>query len=146
MTITKLRMPRSTFAIALVLPLLLASLGACRGAEEPAGEPAAVDTEAQAPQAEAANLAIAPAVEPAPTPDSFEAVPRPLVEILIPRSPEMARTEFFLGDAAQRVVIEEFDSPDLRRAPPMPRIHPREIPEPRNELQRLAALQRWLTG
>lgn len=53
MTITKLRMPRSTFAIALVLPLLLASLGACRGAEEPAGEPAAVDTEAQAPQAEA---------------------------------------------------------------------------------------------
>ena len=52
----------------------------------------------------------------------------------------MARTEFFLGDAAQRVVIEEFDAPDLRRAPPMPRIHPRETPEPRNELQRLAAL------
>ncbi|MFO1169089.1 MAG: DNA translocase FtsK [Rhodoblastus sp.] len=102
--------------------------------------PAEPTQQLQAPQAEAANLAIAPAIEPAPAPDSFEAAPRPLVEILIPRSPEMARTEFFLGDAAQRVVIEEFDSPDLRRAPPMPRIHPREIPEPRNELQRLAAL------
>ena len=87
------------------------------------------------------KFAVAPAIEPAPAPaaDANDA-PRPLVEILIPRSPEMARTEFFLGDAAQRVVIEEFDSPDLRRAPPMPRIHPRETPQPRNELQRLAAL------
>ena len=94
------------------------------------------------------TLATAPALEPlaAPSIDIHEplgfseATPRPLVEILIPRSPEMARTEFFLGDAAQRVVIEEFDAPDLRRAPPMPRIHPRGTPEPRNELQRLAAL------
>jgi DNA segregation ATPase FtsK/SpoIIIE-like protein len=85
--------------------------------------------------------ALVPAIEQAPAPavDANES-PRPLVEILIPRSPEMARTEFFLGDAAQRVVIEEFDAPELRRAPPMPRIHPREIPAPRNELQRLAAL------
>ncbi|MCC0006395.1 MAG: hypothetical protein H6872_15225, partial [Methylobacteriaceae bacterium] len=89
-----------------------------------------------------ATVATAPAIEPlaAQPVEIAHATPRPLIEILIPRSPEMARTEFFLGDAAQRVVIEEFDAPDLRRAPPMPRIHPRETPEPRNELQRLAAL------
>ncbi|MFV0280270.1 MAG: DNA translocase FtsK, partial [Rhodoblastus sp.] len=74
-----------------------------------------------------------------PAEDDIEAA-RPLVEILIPRSPHMARTEFFLGDSAPRVVIEEFDAPELRLAPPMPRIHPRVTSVPRNELHRLAAL------
>ncbi len=103
---------------------------------EPAPQPMA-----QAPE-QIANIALAPAIEPAPeaAPEIVDTSPRPLIEILIPRSPEMARTEFFLGDAARRVVIEEFDAPDLRRAPPMPRIHPRETSQPRNELQRLAAL------
>jgi DNA segregation ATPase FtsK/SpoIIIE, S-DNA-T family len=69
--------------------------------------------------------------------------PRPLlVEILIPRSPAMARTDIFLGDAAGRVHIEEHDLPDLRRAPAARRAHPQEEPLVRSEIQRLADMLR----
>lgn len=62
----------------------------------------------------------------------------PLVEILIPRTATMARTDVFLGDLSARIAIEEHDVPGLRLAPQTARAHIREIPAVRTEIQRLA--------
>ncbi|MDE2365274.1 MAG: hypothetical protein KGM42_21575, partial [Hyphomicrobiales bacterium] len=70
---------------------------------------------------------------------------QPLVEILIPRSPAMARTDIFLGDAAARVNIEEYDAPDLQRAPTGRRFHPQHNPLVRSEIDRLAEMLRSST-